>query len=128
MNKPRVTIEQAVRLKALGYDVKTDGHFNTEKNSPLRIDSAYDYNRYTNACSVPDVDDVCRWLRDVHGMHVNIMPNRIFSAWWVRVYFDDKSPTHKFDITKSSDNHDTAQSAAIDACLTILEKRKKTQQ
>lgn len=72
MNTPRVSREQAVRLKEVGYDVPTSQNYDNahlgirgeDENIPIN------WNKHSEVYSAPTLDNVCRWLREVHGLHV----------------------------------------------------------
>lgn len=134
MNKPRVTIKQAVRLKAAGYDVPTNMCY-LKSGETGRSERYNNHNEYGNAYSMPTLDDVCRWLREVHGLHVTVDlwqtdldTDPIQNEWRGDIAnMDDREDSYNY-ISGTYSTHDIAQSAAIDDCLTIIEERKKTQQ
>jgi len=134
MKKPRVSYKQAVRLKAVGYDVPTKHVYNARHKEVL-LNFEESNVDLTNNYSRPTLDDVCRWLRDVHGLHLTVdlwqtdlTTDPIQNEWRGDITnIDDREDACSY-ISISHDTHDAAQSAAIDACLTIIEERKKTQQ
>lgn len=134
MNKQRVKFEQAVRLKAVGYDVPTKHVYNA-RHKEVVLNFEESNVDLTNNYSRPTLDDVCRWLRDVHGLHLTVdlwqtdlTTEPIQHEWKSDIAnMDDKEDAYNYT-SGTYTEHDAAQSAAIDACLTILEKRKKTQQ
>lgn len=145
MNKPRVSYEQAVRLKAVGYDVPCNAHYEHTKKETKFFTSMMKHNWNTSDeygmkartiyCSAPELDDVCRSLRDVHWLHVTVdlwqtdlTTEPIQHEWKSDIAnMDDKEDAYNYT-SGTYTEHDAAQSAAIDACLTIIEERKKTQQ
>lgn len=139
MNKPRVSFEQAVRLKALGYDVPTDEYYHPHYGDKIHTSSVdLDFNKDKQAngyVSRPTTDDVFRWFRETHWLHVTVdlwqtdlTTEPIQHEWKSDIAnMDDKEDAYNYT-SGTYTEHDAAQSAAIDACLTILEKRKKTQQ
>lgn len=134
MNKPRVNYEQAVRLKAVWYDVPTRHVYNARHKEVLlnfeesNVDLTDNYSR-------PTLDDVCRWLREVHWLHVTVDlwqidldTDPIQNEWRGDIAnMDDREDSYNY-ISGTYSTHDLAQSAAIDDCLTIIEERKKKQQ
>lgn len=121
MNKPRVTIKQAVRLKAVGYDVPTNMCY-LKSGETGRSERLSNHNAYGNAYSMPTLDDVCIWLRETHGLHVCIDCKLDWSKWYFTLHYKKETMWSKGMVT--SDTHDAAQSAAIYECLKIIEERK----
>lgn len=87
-----VSKETALLLKEKGYDVPCEAYFNSEKNSPIRYEDKQNYNRYSNACSVPPLHEVADWLRDVHKIHVAALPVNLWQQWRMFLYIDTMPP------------------------------------
>ena len=120
-----VTKEQAIRLKAVGFDIPVRWMYHPhyglyENNEPNNFNGN---NWIEGYYSAPTLDETCNWLRESKGMHVYAKPYPVTekTIGWERnivcvntgkfLYHEGYHYTHERDL-----------SAAIDHALTILEK------
>lgn len=119
MNEPRVTKDQAIRLKAAGFDWVVEDCYllNSSIYKPMGVAN---WNWYKDYISRPTLSRVCDWLRDVKGWHVIACPENDFIKWAFLALKKDADDAigGKTDFT----THDLALSAGIDEVLNRLEK------
>lgn len=92
-----VTREQGLKLKKLGFDIKTEWAHQTREEGNFTVhDSRFrepkDWNKDAEQtdCSAPSVPIALKWLRDKKGMYLEIHPeyygNGINFCWMVSWY------------------------------------------
>jgi hypothetical protein len=65
-----------------------------------------------------DIDKAIRWLREVKGVHVAILYNRISNVWDYIVYYLDNTLS-----ATGYPFHDHAQSAGLDTAIEYVKKQ-----
>ena len=119
----RVSKDQAIRLKAVGYDVPCEIYYDTFEKSVNRIKTdnsqkgAYNYNQQEHYASAPYLDEVIDWL-DSKG--IIICPDFVEGQWYARGI--DSSGVvlwHSGDLPLLP-NRTFAKSAGIDRALELL--------
>jgi hypothetical protein len=65
-----------------------------------------------------DIGKAIRWLREVKGMHVAILYNRISNVWDYIVYYLDNTLS-----ATGYPSHDHAQSAGLDTAIEYVKKQ-----
>ena len=65
-----------------------------------------------------NIDKAIRWLREVKGVHVAILYNRISNVWDYIVYYLDNTLS-----ATGYPSHDHAQSAGLDTAIEYVKKQ-----
>lgn len=124
MQEPRVTKQQAIILKEIGYNLRCDEWYwemsNFYKDGKIGF------------VAKPTLSKVAHWLLKVKKKHIMIMPDfdqGCNVVWHTTIwrFYDIMNPQPTIirdekDIIVSFPTHDTALSAGIDAVLEQIEK------
>lgn len=118
------TLEQSLKLKKIGFNVKLPKYFKwTEQHNQFlpRISYSYiDYNCYSPRPELyvtrPTVALALMWLREEKKIFASIYPSANMQRWHIRI--------HKFEeyenIVSSYPLHDDAQDAALNIILDLI--------
>lgn len=121
MQEPRVTKEQAIKLKAAGFDWVVEDCYllNSSIYKPMGVAN---WNWYKDYISRPTLSDATRWLREVKGWHVyaSFYEKGLYD-WVVKIQSLNDNLKPVYNITDFT-THDLAISAGIDEVLNRLEK------
>jgi hypothetical protein len=114
-----VTKQQALSLKELGFDETCSGIYPMDSDE-LIFKPTRKWNSCTNIhVSAPTVDDAIRWLREVKGVHVAILYNRISNVWDYIVYYLDNTLS-----ATGYPSHDHAQFAGLDTAIDYVKNNR----
>lgn len=131
----RVSKAQAVKLKELGYDVKSDGICDHDGNTGTS--EARNWNLtpagfpkyYEKWMSMPYLDEVIDWLRNKHDTMVTVYAN---ASGYLFDHHDtpNKGGSHRYDSGYTGpndsgcwDKYEDAKSDGIDKALDILSQQ-----
>ena len=128
MNEDYVNYDLALKLKACGFDWKTDHLYRKDADNGDQytlIHSGFDnYNEYWNAsdwCSAPTLAHAQKWLREKKKMHCQVLLNGVRSMyfWQVRERVGNgryADSAHQYDV------YEDAMSDCISAALELIKK------
>lgn len=117
----RVTKEQAVKLKKLGFNRETDAYYYLD--NPSTVTANYDnWNKYGNTLSACPLELACKFLRDTKKALIYVFPIDDWEHYGVKVLFPDLSaPFHEIETEpKDYPTYESAQSAGLDVALEYL--------
>lgn len=119
---PRVTKEQAVMLKEVGYD-RIHNWVYTQRDRLIVLNHEESNVDGTNNITAPTLHEASDWLRETHGIHCYVEIDFSTTGWTYCI-----QDLHEEQITLSEFEHETydsALSAALTHALTILKERIK---
>lgn len=124
MNKQLVTKNVGALLKEFSFDWKVIHWYyvkQSDRVNSYRHPSFQNHNAHNSKhrISAPDLFTVEQWLREVHNLHIALIPSSELAYWKVRVYSSDGYE----NMTGTFDAHDSALSAGISYCLTLLKEK-----
>ncbi len=126
----RVNFEQAKRLCGVGYDGHHSWVYHRNTGRKNHKSNCINWNRTdvrkNKYYVAPTLHEVCDWLREDHGLHVNVdIDNIEYTGKWMVVvqHIHENNHIDVFWVTEDDDPYDTfheAQLAGIDRALDIL--------
>lgn len=132
MEENIVTIEQAQKLKKLGYNIATEHIYNTDNEQLVWTHIlSFTWQSRDNYIAAPSMFQVMLWFYRKYGIFISIRPNDFLNDDGTRSvhYFYDIFDV-KFDIScnllNSNGGYETPESAmeeAIDVVLDIISER-----
>lgn len=127
------TLEQAKRLKKLGFSLSCANYYTTEHEDILYTDIPKDNNtleRYLNKRqSAPTIPEALDWIREEKGIHCSVSfvfkyndrTDNVIAQYFGQVL--QTFPQFIDQVTEDFDTHPLAESALLDAVLTYLENK-----
>lgn len=125
MNEEYVTYEQAVRLKALGFDwccmtFYVDDIIKLPCSEIKPFPKPKNWNKQQETLSAPSIHQAAKWLRQEHNIHISVNP--CFDGRW-ECQIVDISPLWYFDRCYMGDSYEAALSAGVSKCLEIINNK-----
>ena len=126
-----VSLKDAKNLVKVGFNL-SPRHYFIGDNEVSIIDTEYeDINNFSGTFTpMPTLDEVQRWLRTSHGMHIAIMYSDSLNEYFIHLNFNytDTYNNYGFRNYAGKNNgsfltYEHAQEAAIQKCISLLIKR-----
>lgn len=108
-----VTMETAVLLKKLKYNVPTGKYFKDGNQNEIR-GLMSNWNRIKGFTSLPQIHDVVRWLREVKHVHIVVYSDTRLRQWRAGLQIQ-----HVTQVVELSDESWSTHDAAVEEIIKL---------